>query len=43
MQWLDGWAPAISIVIYVHFICTLLMVVKRAHALFQREYRGDGV
>lgn len=43
MQWLRGFAPAFAVAVYVHFIFTLLMVVKRAHALFQREYRGDSV
>lgn len=29
---------AISVTIYVHFLFTLIMIVKRSHALFQREY-----
>jgi len=32
---------AMSAMIYFHFLLTLLMVVKRAHALFAREYRGE--
>ena len=32
---------SIIIVLYSHFLLTMLMVVKRAHALFQGEYRGD--
>ena len=31
-------AAAISCIIYVHFILTLLMVVKRCHILFRKEY-----
>jgi hydrogenase-4 membrane subunit HyfE len=33
-----GIYPALSVVLYCHFMLTLLMVVKRSHALFQREY-----
>ena len=29
---------AITVAIYIHFITTLLMIVKRSHALFQKEY-----
>jgi hypothetical protein len=32
------WA-AVSVALYAHFMLTLIMVVKRAHALFQREYK----
>jgi len=32
---------AIGIFLYAHFILTLLMVVKRSHALFQNEYKVD--
>lgn len=39
--WTKGVAPAIGIFLYAHFMTTLLMVIKRAHALFQREYQ-DG-
>lgn len=28
----------ISIFLYIHFLLTLLMVIKRSHALFQKEY-----
>lgn len=31
-------ATPISIWLYAHFFLTLLMVIKRAHALFQKEY-----
>jgi len=37
----NGWVSAIIILIYSHFLVTLLMVVKRAHALFQREYSSN--
>lgn len=30
--------PAISVLLYAHFMLTLLMVVKRVHVLFAREY-----
>jgi hypothetical protein len=30
--------PALSVAIYAHFVLTLLMVVKRSHSLFQKEY-----
>ncbi|MGF0540387.1 hypothetical protein ACQQ2Q_20525 [Agrobacterium sp. ES01] len=32
----------ISIWLYVHFFLTLLMIIKRAHALFQKEYEVTG-
>lgn len=32
---------SVTIVIYSHFLLTMLMVVKRTHALFQREYVRD--
>lgn len=31
---------AIIVWFYTHFVLTMLMVVKRSHALFQREYAG---
>lgn len=31
-------ASSISFFIYIHFLFTLLMVIKRAHALFSKEY-----
>ena len=34
----DDLETAISIWLYTHFFLTLLMVIKRAHALFQKEY-----
>ena len=33
-----GLGPATMIFIYLHFLLTLVMIVKRAHALFQSEY-----
>jgi len=38
-KWEHGVAPAVMVFLYVHFILTLVMIVKRAHALFQKEYR----
>lgn len=35
----DGFfAQFVSTYIYVHFVLSLLMVIKRSHALFQKEY-----
>jgi hydrogenase-4 membrane subunit HyfE len=36
-----GWAPAATAALYLHFLLTLLMIVKRSHALFQKEYRDS--
>ncbi|WP_448140249.1 hypothetical protein [Sphingopyxis fribergensis] len=36
-----GAVPALMIFLYTHFLLTLLMVVKRAHALFHKEYRDS--
>lgn len=36
-----GFIPALMTFLYVHFLLTLLMVVKRAHALFHKEYRDS--
>jgi len=33
--------PAVMVFLYAHFLLTLLMVVKRAHALFHKEYRDS--
>lgn len=33
--------PAVMVFLYVHFLLTLLMVVKRTHALFHKEYRDS--
>ncbi len=30
---------SLSAFIYIHFLFTILMIIKRAHALFEREYR----
>lgn len=38
MEYTGRIASAISWTIYIHFILTLLMVVKRSHALFRKEY-----
>lgn len=32
-------APPVIMAMYAHFMLTLLMIIKRAHTLFQREYR----
>ena len=31
---------AATVAIYIHFVLTLMMAVKRAHTLFQMEYEG---
>ncbi len=36
---LDPIETPIAVYIYTHFLLTLLMVIKRAHALFQKEYQ----
>jgi len=36
-----GFAPAFTLGLYTHFILTFVMIVKRAHALFQKEYAED--
>lgn len=40
-DWTAGIWPAITVALYSHFMLTLLMIVKRAHALFQKEYRDS--
>lgn len=40
-EWKKGIAPAAIIFLYGHFLLTLLMVVKRSHALFQQEYKKE--
>lgn len=40
-EYKSGIAPAIALAIYLHFILTFVMIVKRAHALFQKEYRDS--
>lgn len=37
----SGIVPSLMIFLYTHFLLTLLMVVKRAHALFHKEYRDS--
>lgn len=34
----SGISSAISTILFSHFVLTLLMIVKRSHALFQKEY-----
>ena len=35
----DNWfSKIVTPILYAHFMLTLLMIVKRTHALFQREY-----
>jgi len=36
--WNAGFGPATMIFLYVHFLFTLVMIVKRSHVLFQSEY-----
>jgi hypothetical protein len=38
-KWETDFAPSLILVLYLHFLLTLLMIVKRAHALFHKEYR----
>jgi amino acid transporter len=37
-EWTAGAGPAVMAFIYLHFLFTLVMVVKRSHVLFQSEY-----
>ena len=37
-EWNAGFGPAAMIFLYVHFLFTLIMIVKRSHVLFQTEY-----
>lgn len=37
-QWTSGIAPAVMVVLFLHFMLTLLMIIKRSHGLFQKEY-----
>jgi hydrogenase-4 membrane subunit HyfE len=37
-EWNNGVGPATMIFLYVHFLITLVMIVKRSHVLFQSEY-----
>lgn len=37
-EWVAGFGPAATIFLYCHFLFTLIMIVKRAHVLFQSEY-----
>ena len=34
-------AASLTCVVYIHFILTLMMAVKRSHTLFQMEYEGN--
>lgn len=38
---LDQIETPIAVYLYAHFLLTLLMVIKRAHALFQKEYQVE--
>lgn len=38
---ISGFAPALTAFLYSHFLLTLIMVIKRSHALFQREYEDE--
>lgn len=38
---LDPIETPVAVCIYTHFLLTLLMVIKRAHALFQKEYQVE--
>lgn len=40
LQMKAGFAPAFALGLYSHFILTFVMIIKRAHALFQKEYAG---
>jgi hydrogenase-4 membrane subunit HyfE len=40
-NWNSGIAPVVALFFYGHFILTLVMIVKRSHALFQKEYRDS--
>jgi hypothetical protein len=37
----SSFCSGVAIFVYLHFIFTLLMVIKRSHALFQKEYRDS--
>jgi len=37
----EGLSPAVAVILYSHFILTFMMIVKRSHALFQKEYTDD--
>jgi hydrogenase-4 membrane subunit HyfE len=39
----EGFVPSLLLFVYAHFILTLLMIIKRAHALFHKEYRDAAV
>jgi hypothetical protein len=38
LSWTAWLAPAVIVLLYCHFFLTLIMIVKRSHALFQMEY-----
>ena len=37
----DRFEPALAVFLYLHFMFTLLMIIKRVHALFDKEYQLD--
>jgi ABC-type multidrug transport system permease subunit len=39
--WTSGAGPAVVLALYSHFMLTFIMIIKRAHALFQKEYRDS--
>jgi hypothetical protein len=41
-DWRQGAAPCLLVFLYLHFLLTLIMIVKRAHALFHKEYQASG-
>ncbi|WP_082564651.1 hypothetical protein [Caulobacter sp. Root1472] len=38
LKWSAWVAPSFVVIMYSHFFFTLIMIVKRSHALFQMEY-----
>lgn len=42
-KWEKGAPPALMVLLYSHFLLTLVMIVKRAHALFHKEYRDTNL
>lgn len=40
-DWDTGWPPSAILFLYAHFLLTLLMIIKRSHALFQKEYQSQ--
>lgn len=38
MSWTGWLAPCLTVGLYIHFVLTIIMVVKRSHILFHSEY-----